>query len=209
MQAPTNYGLSENYWNSLDSEQQGWYHLVRPLPEAAYTVDWPLNSLEQTLSSIEADMRDVGGTFELIPDFQRGHVWTDAQRSAYIESLIRKTVTARILFNCPGWVSTGQVGDIAQNTFQCIDGLQRLSAVRKFMAGEIRVFGGKTAEDLRGSPFDPSRPTYQLKVGIYQFTSRSDLLRFYLDLNAGGTVHASEELDRVRGLLSVALQQHP
>lgn len=137
------------------------------------------------------------------------HVWTDAQRSAYIESLIRKTVTARILFNCPGWVSTGQVGDIAQNTFQCIDGLQRLSAVRKFMAGEIRVFGGKTAEDLRGSPFDPSRPTYQLKVGIYQFTSRSDLLRFYLDLNAGGTVHASEELDRVRGLLSVALQQHP
>lgn len=199
------YGLSEKYWDSLGGEYQALYGIVRPMPDAAYTVDWQLSMLEQTLTDIEASMVDTGGVFELNPDFQRGHVWTDAQRTAYVEALIRKTITGRILFNCPGWTrSHGIAGDIKENTFQCIDGLQRLTAVRKFMAGEITVFGGMLASDLKGSPFDPYRLNYRLQVGIYEFTSRADLLQFYLDLNNGGTVHAPQEIERVRGLLAQA-----
>lgn len=196
------YGLSEKYWNALSPAHQGLYGLVRPMPDAVYTVDWHLSTLERTLGQIESGIKSEGGSFELVPDFQRGHVWTDEQRSAYIESLIRKTTTGRILFNCPGWSnSLRSTGDIKENTFQCIDGLQRLTAVRKFMSGEIAVFGGFFAQDLRGSPFDPYRTTYRLQIGIYEFTSREELLRFYLDLNEGGTPHSQQELDRVRGLL--------
>ena len=72
------------------------------------------------------------------------------------------------------------------------------------MAGEITVFGGMVASDLKGSPFDPYRLTYRLQVGIYEFTSRAELLQFYLDLNNGGTVHAPQEIERVRGLLAQA-----
>ncbi|KLR58016.1 hypothetical protein OX89_09325 [Diaphorobacter sp. J5-51] len=186
----------------MSREHQALFGLVRPMPEAAYTVDWQLGMLEQTLAGIESDMLGAGGSFELIPDFQRGHVWTDAQRTAYVEAIIRKTTTGRILFNCPGWSrSTSGEGDIKENTFQCIDGLQRLTAVRKFMAGDLPVFGGMSVSDLRGSPFDPFRMSYRLQIGIYEFTSRAELLQFYLDLNAGGTVHAPQEIERVRELL--------
>lgn len=180
------------------------------MPDPAYTVDWPLNILEKTLAEIESSMIEASGSFELNPDFQRGHVWTDSQRTAYVEALIRKTTTGRILFNCPGWSRPhGGEGDIKENTFQCIDGLQRLTAVRMFMAGEITVFGGMVAAELKGSPFDPFRMLYRLQVGIFEFTSRAELLQFYLDLNAGGTVHAPQEIERVRGLLAQAVAELP
>ena len=64
---------------------------------------------------------------------------------ATVESLLRKTAPKTILFNCPGWtMSQSAGGDIPLKTFQCIDGLQRLTAVRKFMAGEIKIFGDLT-----------------------------------------------------------------
>lgn len=58
-------------------------------------------------------MEGLGGSFELNPDFQRGHVWTDSQRTAYAEAFIRKA-TGRILFNCPGWSKAYLEGDIQQ-----------------------------------------------------------------------------------------------
>lgn len=199
------YGAAENQWNALSPEHQALYALVRPMPNAAYTVDWMLSGLEKSLADIKASMEGLGGSFELNPDFQRGHVWTDAQRTAYVEALLRGMTTGRILFNCPGWSrAQGPEGDIPENTFYCIDGLQRLTAVRKFMAGEVKVFGGLVAEDLRGSPFDPFRMSYRIQVGIYEFTSRAELLQFYLDLNLGGSVHEPQEIERVRGLLAQA-----
>lgn len=203
--SPPPYGFSDKYWDSLPREHQALYGVIRPMPDAAYTVDWQLGMLEKTLGDIESSMIEAGGVFELNPDFQRGHVWTDAQRTSFVEALIRKSATGRILFNCPGWSrSQSGEGDIQENTFQCIDGLQRLTAVRKFMAGEITVFGGMVASDLKGSPFDPFRMGFRLQIGIYEFTSRAELLQFYLDLNAGGTVHTPQEIERVRGLLAQA-----
>lgn len=194
-------GLSDRYWSSLSAEHQAMYGIVRPLPTPAYTVDWHIGMLEETLAGIERDMLDSKGVFELEPDFQRGHVWSDAQRIAYVEALIRKTAPVGLLFNCPGWTRTeGGGGDIAANTFQCIDGLQRLTAVRKFMAGRFKAFDKYSAADLKGSPFDLAR--YRMQVAVYEFSTRAELLQFYLDLNSGGTVHAPSELERVRGLMA-------
>ena len=199
------YGTSDKHWNSLSPEHQALYLKVRPMPNAAYTVDWLLSGLEKSLASIQSSMEMAGGSFDLNPDFQRGHVWTDAQRAAYVEALLRNMTTGRILFNCPGWTNNPDAGgDIPSNTFQCIDGLQRLTAVRKFLAGEISVFGGMVAEDLRGSPFDPFRMTYRLQIGVYEFSTRAELLQFYLDLNVGGSAHEPQEIERVRGLLAQA-----
>lgn len=145
-------------------------------------MDWPLADLERILAQTQADMIAAAGTFELNPDFQRGHVWTPSQQVSFVESFIRGMTAGRVLFNCPGWVNSARVdGDIQANRFQCIDGLQRLTALRKFMSDEILVFSGFRASDLRGSPFDPWRLGYRLQVGIYEFQSRADLLRFYLD----------------------------
>lgn len=194
--------VSDTYWSSLSDKHKSLYALVRPQAKAAYEVDVQLGHVENFLKSQSADMVSMGGLLDLEPDFQRGHVWTDEQRVRYVESLIRGCAPRSILFNCPGWSRGKEPGDIPSHTFQCVDGLQRLTAVRKFMGGELRVFGDVRAVDLKRSPFDPSR--YTLKVAVYEFSNRVDLLRFYLDLNSGGTIHAPAEIERVRKMLEAA-----
>ncbi|CAJ6634256.1 Protein of uncharacterised function DUF262 [Burkholderia pseudomallei] len=192
------WDLSETYWESLTDSHKALYALVRPQAKATYEVDVQLSHVENFLKGQTEDMALMGGALELEPDFQRGHVWTDVQRVRYIESLLRGCAPRSILFNCPGWSRGPQAGDIPSHTFQCVDGLQRLTAVRKFMSGDLRVFGDVTAEALKRSPFDPSR--YTLKVAVYEFSRRVDLLQFYLDLNSGGTIHGTDEINRVRQL---------
>ena len=196
------WDVSDLYWSSLTDKHKVLYARVRPQAKATFEVDVQLGWVEQFLTGQSKEMASMGGVLELEPDFQRGHVWTDEQRVKYVESLLRSCAPRSILFNCPGWSSGKEAGDIPPHTFQCVDGLQRLTAVRKFMGGEFRVFGDLSAEDLNGSPFAPSR--YTLKVSVYEFTNRADLLQFYLDLNSGGTAHGAEELERVRELLAAA-----
>ena len=198
------FDLSDEYWESLSPKAQALYGLIRPQPKAAYTVDVHLNNMEDFFQKQADELPPMGGTFELEPDFQRGHVWADAQRISYVEAVLRGTAPTRILFNCPGWQrNDAEGGDIRPYTFQCVDGLQRLTSVRKFMAGEFPIFGGLSVEDLKSTPFSLGR--FRFQFCVYEFKHRSELLQFYLDLNEGGTVHAQSELDRVRQLREAAM----
>jgi hypothetical protein len=185
---------------------------VRPMPSSVYAVDCRLNDLEQFLQDQEQDMKSCGGVMELNPDFQRGHVWQRFQQVRYMESFLRKIAPDRIFFNCPSYQSPGakkKAGDIPEGTFQCVDGLQRLTAVRAFVAGEFRVFAaddgsfeGYSADDLKGTSFDPRR--YTLKICVFEFDTRAELLQFYVDLNRGGVAHSDEEIQRVKELMASA-----
>lgn len=157
--------LSDEYWANLSPKDQALYSLIRPQPKASYTVDIPFNQIEPFFADQLTTLPSLGGSFELEPDFQRGHVWTDAQRIAYVEAVLRGTAPTRILFNCPGWYRshTGG-GDIPEHTFQCVDGLQRLTSVRKFLAGEFTIFGSLSADDLKGTPFALKRKSGRLPV---------------------------------------------
>lgn len=170
--------------------------IIQPVRDPHYTVDVSLNYLEKQLEFF-AD----GYGLNLDPDFQRGHVWTIEQRERYAEGLLRGTVGASlrvIQFNCPHW-DDDHGGDLP-NEMQIIDGLQRLTTIRMFVAGQIKAFGMRI-EEFAGSRFDPLRGLYGLKFAVYTYTSRAELLRYYLSLNDGGTPHAPEEIARVRALL--------
>jgi Protein of unknown function DUF262 len=197
---PTN--LSTEYWTSLKPEHRALYARVRPMVDASYQVDVSLVHMESFLEGQRDDMKSLGGVLDLEPDYQRGHVWTLEQRVRYVESLIRGQAPNTLMFNCPGWGRSEATGDIPRYTFQCIDGLQRMTTVRMFMRGEFTVFDGLTAADLRYSPFDPLR--VRMQVRVYEFTTRAELLQFYLDLNSAGTVHPPEELARVSALRDAA-----
>lgn len=190
--------LSDRYWSDLSAADKALYIQIRPIPTAAYEVDVGLTFLPTWLRDQEESMPTMGGSFELDPDYQRGHVWTPEQRVAYIESFIRGQAPRTIMFNCPGWMRGDAKGDIPHHTFQCIDGLQRLTSLLMFIRGELAVFGDLTLAKLKGSPFDARR--MGIKVCLYEFAWREELLDFYLRLNAGGTPHAEEELNRVRQL---------
>ena len=55
-------------------------------------------------SYIEKALEDYVENYklDLNPDFQRGHVWTEEQQTAYMEFLLKGGKTSRVIyFNCP------------------------------------------------------------------------------------------------------------
>ncbi|UJJ60618.1 DUF262 domain-containing protein [Rhodanobacter denitrificans] len=173
---------------------------IRPLSVASYAVDYSWSLVERMLVWLA---EGSGAAVELNPDFQRGHVWTESQQQAFIENALRGVIDQAgfaIRFNAPAWESD-PVGDL-DPTVQCMDGLQRLTAVRRFIAGAVRPFG-LHVDQLKGSPFRVAGASsqFRFRVMVYTFQWRADLLQHYLDLNAGGTPHSREELERVRAAL--------
>ena len=65
------------------------------------------------------------------------------------------------------------------------------------MNGEIPVFGSyvNEYEDTM------SIVRHSIKVNINNLKSEKEVLQWYIDMNAGGTPHSSEEIDRVRKMI--------
>lgn len=79
----------------------------------------------------------------------------------------------------------------------CVDGLQRATSIIRFVENEIKVFGHYYNE-YEDSP----RMNQGIRVNINQLATRKAVLQWYLEYNAGGTVHTEEELNRVQELLT-------
>ena len=158
------------------------------LPEAHYEIDVSWDRMEWALENFHQDY-----SLEMNPDFQRAHVWTREQQIAYVEWILKGGETGKtVFFNCPGWQGSRDVGKMV-----LVDGKQRLEAVRAFMHNEIPAFGHLFKEYT-----DRLRSVLiGFKFRIAALDTRADVLRWYLAINAGGTPHTSDELDRVRKLL--------
>lgn len=152
-----------------------------------------------SLAYLETLMEDYIKDYnlELNPDFQRGHVWTEEQQIAYVEFFLRGGVSARTIYlNCPYF--TDYKVDKYDMDMVCVDGLQRLTALRKFLANELPVFGHylNDFEDKKALLRKES-----LRVNVNELKTRKEVLEWYIDFNNGGTVHSREEIDRVKKLL--------
>ena len=131
---------------------------------------------------------------ELNPDFQRGHVWDNVQRTKYVEHVLKGGNSGvDVFFNCPSWQNrhTTDYTDMV-----CVDGLQRITAIRKYMNNEIPVFGHS-----RVGMVGPLPLCARLSVYVNDLQTKAEVLKWYLDLNSGGVVHTEGELNRVRAML--------
>lgn len=136
---------------------------------------------------------------QMNPDFQRGHVWTTEQQVAYLETLFRGGAkNARVIYlNNPFWQSYDTVDGYSD--FVCVDGLQRFTAIERFVNNEIPVFGHLLNEYEDKEVFN--RMVYQLRVNINSLKTKKAVLEWYLQHNDGGTPHSQEEIARVKTLL--------
>lgn len=151
-----------------------------------------LSQLENTIAYYEEEYN-----LELNPFFQRGHVWTEEQQIAYIEFFLRGGVSAKTIYlNCP-WFNDNKK-EAYDMDMVCVDGLQRLTALRKFIANELPVFGYylKDFED-----YNALLRCYTLSINVNDLKTIEEVLEWYIDFNSGGTVHSKEEIDRVKKLL--------
>jgi len=155
---------------------------------ASYAVDicW-----DHLLASLDRYINEW--KLEIDPDFQRAHVWDDEKRRRYVEFILRGGMTGLDIYtNCPGW-HRGSVGN-----FVLVDGKQRLEAVTRFLRNELPVFDGTYYREYT----DHLRLRAKFRWHVNDLETRAEVLQWYLDLNSGGVVHTSEELERVRALLA-------
>lgn len=156
--------------------------------DGSYAIDCSLPFLKDWV----ADEQNEG--LELNPDFQRGHVWTREQEIAYIEFLLRGGRTGRDLyFNKPSW--NNPVPDGAYDDFVCVDGLQRITAILGFLDNEFPVFDSYYREFE-----DRMSIMNTVRVHVNDLKTKKDVLTWYIEMNAGGTPHSKEEIDRVTAL---------
>lgn len=174
---------------------------LRPFRKGKYVCDVGFKFLGTWLNEISKDFGEKGQPgVNLDPDFQRGNVWNDEQRSCYVEYILRGGNSRLDLqWNHPHWDS--ETDTDLPIEMQIIDGKQRLEAVRRYLAGEIKAFGRDVSE-FSGTSFDAGR--FRFTMNVHDMATRKEVLQFYLDLNSGGVVHSENELSRVRKLLSAA-----
>ena len=165
---------------------------IPQLTQASYSVHVSWAFLEKHL---DHEMNaECGAPLILEPDFQRAHVWSLAQQTAYVEWVLKGGKSGlELLLNCPEWQKD------FRGPYELVDGLQRLTAVRKFLKDEVKAFGF-TCTEMGGV-----RNLHHLKArfiwSVANLENRSDVLKWYLQINSGGVVHTDEELDWVRKLL--------
>ncbi len=128
-----------------------------------------------------------GAPIDLNPDFQRGHVWTEAQQVAWLEFFMRDGETGHTLY----------FNNRNEKVIEIVDGKQRLEAIRRFLDNEIMVFGSYRREFTD----NPNHLMRSLIVNVNNLKTRAEVLQWYIDFNSGGVVHATEEIDRVKALL--------
>lgn len=159
------------------------------------SVDWDF--LEEAIARYQREY-----SLEINPDFQRGHVWDDAKQIAYVEHVLQGGQASNELrFNCVGWMNK------YEGPMVLVDGLQRLTAVLRFLKDEIKAFG-HTCSELRVPGIRQKAPTDMcFYVYINDLPTRKEVLQWYLDLNTGGVIHTEEEIEKVKKLLFFANTQ--
>lgn len=157
--------------------------------DGSWQVDF---SLSRFVKFIESEIKENG--LQLNPDFQRGHVWNEMQQIRWLEFLLRGGKTSNIIYlNCPSWYSPVKEGEY--NDYVCVDGLQRLTAIRRFINNEIPVF------DAYYNEFTDREPSASIKVNMNDLKTRKEVLQWYIDMNEGGTPHSESEIKRVKDLM--------
>src|SRR3990172_11745783 len=72
-----------------------------------------------------------------MPDFQREEVWTDEQKRGLIDTILRGWHLPKFYFR-----------KLDDNSFECVDGQQRLASILEFFDNNLRL--GPTATRLYG-----------------------------------------------------------
>ncbi|MBP1308879.1 hypothetical protein JOD82_001899 [Paenibacillus sp. 1182] len=164
------------------------------IPQFTRSGTWECHfSLVSFVRFIEEAEQEEG--LEMNPDFQRGHVWTEEQQVRYIEFLLRGGKTARTIYlNNSSWNKLSDTS--SEHFYVCVDGLQRATAIRRFINNEIRVFG-LLFKEFEGN----TRMIQGIFIHINDLQTRKDVLQWYIEFNSGGTIHSEEEINRVKKLL--------
>lgn len=154
------------------------------LPTGLYGIDVGLMYIKETLSTYEKAYN-----LDKDPPFQRGYVWSDFQRQAYVEYFLSGGKSGRnIYFNCPNFQNVPD--PLNKGGMTLVDGKQRISAVLGFLEGKVKPFGYAFSEFT-----DKPTPLYHsLRFNVNSLSDPLAVVDWYLAMNTGGSIHTKEDL---------------
>ena len=156
-------------------------------PYCGHVIDISLEYFEENIQYY-ANERGL----QMEPDFQRTHVWNDDQRTRFVEHVLRG-----------GGKEKPIITNQNDEEFVLVDGLQRITAIRMFLDNKICAFGHFYNEYLPNS----ISQTIGVKFGILHLKTRAEILQWYIDINDGGVIHTANEINKVREMLKIELEQ--
>lgn len=156
---------------------------IPQMTRANYHINVGWKYLEEWLEREEINMN---------PDFQRHYVWTQKQKEQYVEWILRGGSSGKdIYFNHPGWMTSFE-GEMV-----IVDGKQRIEAVVGFLHDKVKAYYYYLSE--YEDKLDTI--THGFDVYVNDLKDRHEVLKWYLDMNTGGTVHTDNEIEKVRELI--------
>jgi len=95
-----------------------------------------------TTLTIDQLIRDIGRGGYILPEFQRGYIWTPTQVREYVSSLYRRYPTGSFLiWNTPNpGLVRGTPADDTKSFQLILDGQQRLTSIYAILTGECPAF---------------------------------------------------------------------
>lgn len=136
--------------------------------------------------------RLLQGDIDDAPDYQRGYVWTDADRARYLESVFHGRDLGRFLFVVYPY----------PRRLEVLDGKQRLNTVAQFVTSRFPYQGLYWHELSSQDRFYFESRTVLCAELDGRGYSRADLLQIFLEVNAAGVPQEESHLSRVRALLA-------
>lgn len=140
------------------------------------------------------------GILNLDPEYQRGLVWTLDQKQSYVMNLfLEKAVVAPTLIL--NWI----VEENEKNSFEVLDGKQRLSTLFDFMDNKFPLANGKYFYDLSS---DDTRYILRLDVRYTRIEcicgrnlTLDEKIKLFLEVNELGTKMSDKHIEKVKELL--------
>lgn len=154
---------------------------IPQMPFTSYVVNIDWKYLKQWFN-------DVGCKVDLNPDYQRGYKWTEQQKVAYIEYILKGGFSGKDIFwNNPTWErSSSKQPDV----LELVDGQQRLKTVLEFLDDKIKVFDGSVCSEMGKIRMIKTNFVFH----INNLQTRKDVIEWYLGMNTGGSIHTDEDL---------------
>lgn len=146
---------------------------------------------------------ELGNSYEdilIIPDYQRGLVWTKKQKQNLIMSVLMGNPIGDFVFGKKLFKdSRGEVSGLKVE-WTVIDGQQRLNALKEFVGNKFPLPDGKYFKDMKYWDVKEFLSGYRINaVNITNLTYDQEV-EVYWNRNFGGTAHSRAELDRIKKL---------
>jgi hypothetical protein len=143
----------------------------------------------------------LGNEYEdvfVVPDYQRGLVWTLSQKQNLIMSILNGNPIGDFIFKKRFLKGSNGRSDGVKVEWTVIDGQQRINALKEFIGNKFKLKNGLRFRDLKYWDAREFALTYKINAITFTGITYEQEVEIYFNRNFGGTAHSMKELERIK-----------